>query len=184
MATRHATKHLKTPNCFPHGSSEYLAWVETRWRGCRLPLFLPPPLLQRSHFCIVKLHPVQKCSGKTVAALWAGEYPFSWFRLFRQCFWSRCCGITVNDPELKALAASPLQCCSDFWLEYWRLKTWAQTIPSRTPRLFFYSIILQNLFRNFLALLYFVDAIPNPGTVSQSSLLDGIWTEAPKQHGG
>lgn len=37
----------------------------------------------------------------------------SCFGFFCQCCWSRCCGITVNDPALKTLAVSLLQCCSD-----------------------------------------------------------------------
>lgn len=99
----------------------YLTCVETISRSCCLPLFLfPSKEAMISPFCIVKLHPVQKCSGKTAVALWAGEYLMFPGLGFSLSVFGR--GITVNNPGLKTLAVSFLPCCTeDLWLEYWRL---------------------------------------------------------------
>lgn len=93
--------------------------LNQRWRSCCLLLFLPPlKKAMITPFCIFKLRPAQKCSGKTAAALWAGQYyKTSWFRFSCQCFWSLHRGITVNDPGLKILAVFLLQCFSDSWFK-------------------------------------------------------------------
>lgn len=58
----------------PHESSEIKSKMEDQ-----LPVLSPFKKPWSHFFCILKLHPVQKCSGKTAAILWAGKSRFPGF---------------------------------------------------------------------------------------------------------